>query len=99
MGNWRMSKSTGTLGRERATSTLVALAVALLACAPDTALGPPSPNGIRAPNADRKTGLVITEIIPPAQPGQQALGFATAINEAGVVAGFAGTMPSLGRTA
>lgn len=85
-GDWRMSKSTATIGRERAASTLVALALTALACAPDTALGPPSRNSIRDASADRETGLVVTPIIPAGDP--YPYGQATAINEAGVVAGW-----------
>jgi probable HAF family extracellular repeat protein len=73
-------------------SLISALTLAFSACAPDAPVAPTSPE-LASPSAARVSGVTTTTIVPgfhgyPPQGTDWAIGRATAINEAGVVAGW-----------
>lgn len=69
---------------------IIGLALLFSACAPDAARSPTAPPEIATANAARVSGIITTTIIPfvPNENPNAVYGRATAINEAGVVAGW-----------
>ena len=84
-----MRISNCTLASLRATSLIIGLSLAQLACAPDESVAPEATGRTAAVHSARQIGVSSITIIPePESNADTVWGRATAINEAGVVAGW-----------